>query len=114
MSRPHCIVCGKQIRKRFESISFLPVQGNRQNYDRKEGNIYLDHEHRPKTKEECQRFTNHAIISVSVDHTGERIFSFKWWEGEYEDEFFCSGKCAQKQGYASARAGHRWTWTRRD
>jgi hypothetical protein len=111
VSRPHCIVCGKQIKKRFESISFLPASGNgRQNYDREGNTIYLEPPLRPKTKAECQRFTNHEVISVNMDSYTGHVWSFKWWEGEYEDEFFCTGSCARKQGYASARHGDRFTW----
>lgn len=110
MSHPECIVCGKKIAKRFHSISFLPLQGNRQNYDRSEDGctIYLELDLRPTTKQECQRFTNHEILTISMhlDH----VFSFKWWEGEYEDEFFCSQKCARRQGYASAHHGERFAW----
>lgn len=110
MSRPHCIVCGKQIKKRFQSISFMPAAANgRENYDREGSTMYLEVELRPKTKQECQRFTNHQVLTVNMDHT-DHVHSFKWWEGEYEDEFFCTGTCARKQGYASARHGERFAW----
>lgn len=112
MSRPHCIVCGKQIKKRFQSISFFPAGLNgRENYERADHGrtIYLDPDLRPATKEQCQRYTNHEVLTVSMDHTGH-VHSFKWWEGDYEDDFFCTGTCARKQGYASARNGDRFTW----
>lgn len=112
MSRPTCIVCGKQIRKKFHSISFVPATDNhRDNHDRENNTIYLDKELRPISKEQCQRYTNHEILGVKRDGNG-RVYSFKWWEGEYEDEFFDTGSCARKQGYASAREGHRWKWTK--
>lgn len=111
MSRPHCIVCGRQIKKKFGHISFMPATANgRENGDRSDGNIYLDPELRPRNKAECQRYTNHDILTVTMDHTGQYVHSFKWWEGEYEDEFFDTGACARKQGYASARHGERYTW----
>lgn len=110
-TRPHCIVCGKQIGKEFNSIAFMPAGLNhRQNHDREGRHYYLDPEFRPATKEECARYTNHEVISIEMGHDG-KVYSIKWWEGEYKDEFFCTQKCAVRQGYAAARAGHRWNWS---
>ena len=112
MISPRCIVCGKPIKKKMASLSFYPATLNgRENGTRSDSGraIYLDDEFRPRNKAEAQKYTNYEIRSVSYG-SGERIFSISWWEGEYEDEFFHSQQCAARQGYAAARAGHRWTW----
>lgn len=111
MSRPHCIVCGKQIRKKMVTLTFsLATANGRQNHHREGHTVYLDPELRPKTKEDCHRFTNHEIVRIETDHNG-RVWNIVWWEGDYQDEFFDTGRCAQKQGYASARSGQRFTWS---
>lgn len=107
---PKCIVCGKQIKKRMTVITFIPATANgRKNGDRKGNTIYLDEEHRPMTVEECQKYTNHKILRHSEWSDGG-IFSFTYWEGEWEDEYFHSERCAAKQGRASAQHGARFTW----
>jgi hypothetical protein len=132
MSR-NCIVCGKPIRKKTNYVRFeqprpyrarttkivcghemedLSEQEERPEGLRKvdsSGNITIWTARPPKTKAECQRFTNHTVLSVKRGDDAIREFSF--WDGEtYEDEFFDNGRCAQRQGYASARHGDRWTW----
>lgn len=134
MSRK-CIVCGKSIRKRTNYIRFerplayrprqtqivmdremerLAERAARPEGHRivdSHGNITFYTANPPKTKADCQRFTNHTVLAVKRSFDGQTISEFSFWDGEtYEDEFFDSGKCAQRQGYASARAGDRWTW----
>lgn len=107
--RPNCIVCGRPIRKRMETLWFSPATSNgRQNGDRGDTSVYLDEELHPRTKEEAARYTNHEITRVTF-HNG-RVSSITWWTGEYDDPFFDTGACAKKQGYASAQHGHRYTW----
>jgi hypothetical protein len=132
----NCIVCGKPIRKKTNYVRFdkprpyraattkiimdREVEDMSEQEERPEGlrmvdslgNITLYTANPPKTKAECQRFTNGTVLAVKR-HWNERdvISEFSFWDGEtYEDEFFDNGRCAQRQGYASARHGDRWTW----
>lgn len=109
--RPKCIVCGRAIKKRIHTLSFIPATANcRENGARADNGrtIYLDKELRPSNKEEAQRYTNHQITKVTM-HDG-RVYSIEWWEGEYMDPYFDRQVCARKQGYASAQHGERYTW----
>lgn len=115
MTRPTCPVCQRPLKKKIESISFSPATANRvANGTRNQygTTIYLDDELRPKNAEECQRYTNHEIVKVSMRHDGESVHSFSWWEGKYETRYghFCTVTCAAKQGQASADHGHCYTW----
>jgi hypothetical protein len=137
MSRRKCIVCGKPIRKRTNYVRFetpvtyraattkvlmgreIPDLGERAEKPEGHrdvdilGNVIYYTSNPPKTKAECQRFTNAAVLSVRRHWSDpDTIHEFSFWDGEtYEDEFFHSGDCAKKQGYAAARAGHRWKWS---
>jgi hypothetical protein len=132
----HCIVCNKPIPKRThtwylrEAVeaheeTFKEQMGHRMsNHDFREAKPVgtIDHGHTihtiyvdqfPKTKEDCARFTNQTVVSVRRHHTGDYISQFSTWDGvSYQDEYFDSGKCAAKQGYAAAQLGHRFTWTK--
>lgn len=131
-----CIVCGKPIRKRTNYLRFEEPREYRprttkvicghEMTDQEErqakpegtrevselGNVTLYTANKPRTKEDCQRFTNGTVLSVKRDwRNPEFIGEFSFWDGSsYMDEFFHSGECAQKQGYAAARDGHRWVW----
>lgn len=110
MNSPKCVVCGKPIKKRFHHLSFSPATGNHREPGERQGStMFLDLVDRPETKEAAQRYTNHAILSVVM--TQGKVYSIKWWEGDYEDKFFCTQTCARKQGYASANHGQRYTWS---
>jgi len=59
----------------------------------------------PKTVEDCQRLTNHPIMSVhGYSGSSDRewwpfIDWFSTWDGEsYRDPFFCTDACAAKYG----------------
>lgn len=135
MSR-NCIVCRKSIRKKTTFIRFRRPVAYRapgplgysmgQGYGHDAGTEEKPEGHReddgpwgvciytsnpPKTKAEAQRYANMQIVSVKRDLDPKTISEVTLWDGSsYQDDFFCSGTCAQKQGYAAARAGHRWTW----
>jgi hypothetical protein len=129
----NCIVCGKPIRKKTNYVRFEKPRPYRarttkiicghemedlsEQEERPEGlrrvddfgNVVIWTNNPPKTKDDCQRFTNSTVLSVKRD--GEVIREFSFWDGEtYQDEFFDNGRCAERQGYASARKGDRWTW----
>lgn len=106
---PKCLMCGKPIKKLLRGLNFSPATANgRLNGDRstRHNTIYLDVEHRPATKEEAQKYTNHDITRISM-HSG-RVFSITWWEGEYEDRHFHSQTCAAAFGRRAARHGVRF------
>lgn len=113
MTGPKCIVCGKPIKKKTETVYFKLADaehphGTVEREYQWSSKLYLDVI--PKTKTEAQRYVNQPIVHVSRSHRDE-IYSVSIWDGEsYDDPFFHSGDCAKKQGYAAARAGHRWTW----
>jgi hypothetical protein len=134
--RPKCIVCNKPIRKKTTTWYVrAPVEAREVTYKEICGHRMVDLEaleakpagtvestvggsiktvfvdEFPTTKDECSRLTNETVVSVSKHHSGQHIEKFSTWDGEsYEDEFFDNGRCAQKQGYAAARHGHRFEW----
>lgn len=118
MTNPKCIVCGKPIPKVTSTVylrettsqHFHGEAGNVTSYSK---TVFVDKDKWPKTREECAAFSNGIVVSVSRSRYDEekRIDSFGVWDGEsYENEFFHSQSCAVLQGYAAARAGHRWVW----
>jgi len=103
---PLCRCCGKSIPKRtityhvmepdsVQSISESPFWKT------------VRPPHRLTSKAECQRYTNHPIVSVRYsDYKGRHVTSFSAWDGEsYEDPFFCNGTCARDFAYLMARGG---------
>lgn len=112
MNSPKCIVCGRPIKKRFCNLWFMPATANgRANGERDGSSVYLDT--LPPTKEAAQRYINQEIVKVTMSGNmgNGGVLAIKYWEGDYEDKFFCTGTCARKQGYASANHGHRYTWS---
>lgn len=118
MSRA-CIVCGASIRKRTVTWSIrLPRAANGVIEEKLEGDIKRDAvsvtlytRNRPRSKADCQLLTNQPVVSVRRWPDGY-IYQFSVWDGEsYESQFFCSNRCAIKQGIASAEHGHRYKWS---
>lgn len=125
--RPKCIVCGRALPKRTDTLYFrepqpyrpaerrqwggdFPAQEEKPDGFREGNSLYL--EHRPRTRTDAQRYVNGQIVS-SKRHA-DFLHSVNYWDGEsYADEFFCTNNCAQKQGYASAHHGARFTWKRK-
>jgi hypothetical protein len=113
MSGPRCIVCGRPIAKLTKTIWFKAPWGDHPEGSRDDRNsflvtIYMTN--RPRDRNEAKRFTNHAIISSKRDRDGS-IAQIGTWDGEsYRDPHFCTLYCAQRQGYAAAQHGHRYTW----
>jgi hypothetical protein len=115
----YCRWCARPIRKATVTVQIVPkLTENMKNtaYSRYvAGDL-------PKTKQECQIFTNQQIVATSrrkvfdetlgaakYDHPqiDVGISQFSEWDGEsYVDPFFCSGTCAQKLGYAAAGSHH--------
>lgn len=101
-TRP-CIVCGRPIAKRTTTVYIVPDTGWSPNYQGHRADV--------KSRCECRRFTNAPYI-VSHRKNGDGfIYSFETWDGEtFTDKYFCTKSCAQAQGYAAAKFGHRFLW----
>lgn len=105
---PLCRYCGQPIPKRTQHIWVRDadrlMDGGPTKYVL--GPLY--------TKADCQRHSNHQVVSVSYRTPGappdggrRRVSHFTVWDGEsYADEFFCKGACAQLFGRLMARGGH--------
>jgi hypothetical protein len=100
--QPYCRMCGKAIKKRTgivnlqhpESVTLLHMGG--EFWRHVAGNA--------TTKAECQRYTNHKVVSISRRPDGS-IRSFSEWDGEsYVDPFFCNGSCCKDYAYMMAYA----------
>lgn len=108
--QPLCRSCGTAIKKWTVTVYVKPEPTK------------FDHPHalsryaytpqRPVSVDDCRKLTNQQIVSVKRSHEtldGERtgkswIDSFNEWDGEtYDDEFFCTGRCARTFAYAMAR-----------
>lgn len=128
VAAPPCIVCGRKLAKRTETIRFSPPiapqpayrAGGQFGYEvearpgkpagTREGNVFYL-ERLPRTKEEARRFVNGTIVSVRRDSRHDGICEIGVWDGEtYRDKFFCTKECAIRQGYAAAQHGHRFIW----
>lgn len=113
---PTCIVCGRPIKKKTSTIYFKDAAKHGKEPGSTDAGMGFSTYSTDlfvaapvMTKTEAQRLVNQQIVSVS--RSGDSIYSVGVWDGEsYEDEFFDTGACARRQGYASARAGHRWKW----
>ncbi len=116
-----CIVCEKSIKKKLHYFNFLPPQEavgcmKQKIPARKEGEIIhnmnistIFTDHPPASKSGCSKFTNFKVMSATITNGAVRKFSA--WDGEtYADDYFCSDKCAIKQGYASAQHNARYCW----
>lgn len=114
MTGPSCIVCGRKIRKLTRSVRFERPWGTHAEGERAvlHGGymVTLYMAERPRSRAEAQRYSNEAIIS-SKRGTDGTLSEVGTWDGEsYQDRYFCTNNCAQKQGYAAAQHGHRFTW----
>lgn len=119
-----CIVCGRRIARRTETLYFrapqeyqpakprswggeYPAQEAKPDGLREGNSLYLTD--RPRTRVEAQRYVNGEIVSSK--RRGEFLYSVNYWDGEsYADKYFCTNHCAMRQGYASAAHGDRFRW----
>lgn len=109
MDRPLCIVCGRPIAKRIVYNSLRSQEQADRNIG---GSNWRTVDTLPRTEEELARLTNAPQITKIYRHGRDgEITAFNTWDGEsYKDKYFCSGTCATKQGYASARHGERFVF----
>ncbi len=105
-----CIVCGRPVPRRTILYTVWPLS------NRTGGFTHAMIEADLRTVGDCRRHTNLPfIISTRRDRDGF-INSFAAWDGESYSHggYFCTGRCAQDQGYASAKHGNRYVWKRGD
>ena len=100
---PLCHCCGKPIPKQND-WHFVSNTGEISHGYNIAGPLY--------SKADCQRKTNHRVISLSyrtpftTKAEQRSVASFTTWDGEsYKDEFFCSGPCIERFAYLMALAG---------
>lgn len=91
-----CIQCSKALRPRCASHRLAP-------------NPLLDENH-PRTLEDCQRLTNYPVVGLFGYGSNQPrewwpfVSSFYTWDGEsYEQEHFCSDRCAAVYGLRAAQ-----------
>lgn len=115
MGNPKCIVCGKTIPKKTNTVYLYPASEKQAHGSYSQQSIscstlHVAKEFWPRSIEQCKPFTNGRIVSVQYHNDGT-VSSFGVWDGEsYQDKFFHSQRCAMMQGYAAAEDGHRWRW----
>lgn len=101
-TQPLCRCCGKAIKKR--TVAFIVDKhppGPNVHHTNSEFWRHVYSDPLPKTKADCQRLTNLEVVSLRK-HNGD-VVHFGAWDGEsYDDEFFCTGGCAQRWGYVMA------------
>lgn len=136
MIAPRCLNCRKPLKKQTTSYLFqnpreyLPAgtrpgplghnypvaeraakpEGSREQVLPYSWTIYVSEANRPRTKAECQRFSNHPIVSVKRGYNPEKISSFGVWDGEsYQRSYdhFCTNDCAGRFAQWAANAGVR-------
>jgi hypothetical protein len=84
--RPTCANCKKPLAKKVESHSF-----------------WVDADDAPRSKAECQRRTNHSVVSVRYWPNG-KVRRFSAWDGvSFKEGPFCSDLCGRQFGL--------WAWT---
>ena len=105
-----CIVCGRPVPRRTILYTVWPLS------NRSGMRPFAVIEADLRTTSDCLRHTNlRFIISNRRDSYGF-ITSFAAWDGEsyMNGGHFCTNRCAQDQGHASAQHGYRFTWKRGD
>jgi hypothetical protein len=127
VSRKRCIVCNRPVpritttywfREPREVAEAGPFGGTIEAHP--EGSICgteIFTANPPTDRAECQRYTNHQIISHRMSYKSDKtIGSFVVWDGEryHHGGWFCTGRCAMDQGLASAKFGERYTWKAKD
>jgi len=108
LPKKSCIVCGRPVKRRTYDVGVEPIsqrtayQGSAQ--------IVAD----IASKADCQRHTNQPYIVSTVRGPDGWIIRFTVWDGVsyFHRGYFCTGNCAQAQGYASAEHGERYVWKR--
>ena len=112
-NRPRCLTCGAAIPKRFESWSVSPAAPNGResgSADYAKRTLYFDSgdPRRPRTLEDCQRFTNSRVTRINGYIAG-LVSGFTAWDGEsYIDSHFCKAGCAERFGRKAAALGVRF------
>jgi hypothetical protein len=101
-----CIVCGRPVPKLTMWYTVWPLS------NRGDGFTAAVVEDDLRAIGDCRRHTNLPfILSARRDRHGF-ITSFTAWDGETyrHGGYFCTGRCAEAQGRASAEHGVRYRW----
>lgn len=87
MSDGVCVCCGGPLHKKLKRVSFAePI--------------------RPWTQAEAQALVEHPIHKVEYEggkHIRGRIINALVWQGDYQDDLFCSRPCLEQFARVSAR-----------
>jgi hypothetical protein len=85
--QPHCCNCGKPIAKHTE-CQWFGQHGK--------GSVVTELSiQKPATKVEVERLTNSRVVAIRWHASGSYIDQAYLWDGfNYDDEFFCTTRCA--------------------
>lgn len=107
-TQPHCRCCAKPIKKVTEQHWFGRTRDKAEYYS-------IEHTAKPLSRAEAQAITGGNVVSVSwslkyaslgAEGTKDYIDGANVWDGEtYQDEFFCTLRCAAEMGRAVAAKG---------
>jgi hypothetical protein len=103
-SKP-CIVCGRPIPRDMTWNEVRPVYdtGGSNPNAKIVGDLY--------DRADCLRRTNHPYVTRLHRNPRGLVIRFDSWDGEsFMSPYFCTNRCAERQGYQSARDGHRWNF----
>lgn len=96
-TQPHCRSCGRPIRKLTTTVWFGAQAPHADAFS-------ISRTEKPATLDEARRLVNQQVVSHQWRGDREWIHRMGLWDGEsYQDEFFCTGECAKRLGYAAAR-----------
>lgn len=127
MSGPRCIVCNRPIKRKVHTYFIRqpqPATDAMPTFGLRARSAILDG-HRetnswsttlwlttpPQSKADAQKLVNQTVVSVGYQKGSRSAYRFTTWDGEsYEQQYFCTNRCAVDQGLASAQHGHRYTW----
>lgn len=104
-----CIVCGRNVPK-SGAVDYhvnSPSTGTANHWG-----AQVQSEVDLKSIDDCRRHTNMPYIISAARNKDGFIRRFTAWDGErYQNGgWFCTNRCAIKQGMAAAQLGHRFTW----
>lgn len=102
-----CIVCGRPVPRWTIWYAVWPL-ANRDGRSTVLPMIDAD----LRSMADCHRHTNLPFILSARRDTDGFVTSFTAWDGEsyHRQGYFCTGRCAEAQGFASAQNGTRFQW----
>jgi hypothetical protein len=108
LPRKQCIVCGRSVKRITQDLDVRPACAGASSGYSIGAHVVAD----MRTRADCLRHTNQPYVVSTLRGPGGFVSRMTVWDGVsfYHDGFFCTGRCAQSQGYASARRGDRFRW----